>query len=266
MVDCSQVRTALLENRGPYGEALERHAAECPACRELLVHGAALGRLLAMAGRASSSMAEGDLAAAVARDLERDEGMLGRLRSRSTRWRTCLVTAIAILPVLAFSVGNPRALTIGRWVTVAFGVLLAVATDCLLAPLHRIRRRARIVAIALLALAVPAIRFLLIGSTTAPATNSGWACFAIGMLCSAPALALLHAVARRRAFSFPDLALASGIAGLGGNMALQLHCVDQRLAHLLAGHALIGLVWLAGSWLTLHRIERPLTGPRQSVS
>jgi hypothetical protein len=255
MVDCSQVRRALLEKLGQRDEWLETHAAECSACRELLAQDATLARLLTTARRASRPIEAGDLIAASARDLERDQGMLGRLRGLRTRWRTGLVTAIAILPALVLSVGNPRALSPGRWVTVAFGVLLAVATDCLLAPLSRIRRRARMIAIAALALAVPAIRFLIIGSSTAPATHSGWACFAIGMFCSAPAFALLHAVARQRSLSLPDLALAGGIAGLSGNMALQLHCVDTRLWHLLAGHAWLGIVWFTATWLTLRGLE-----------
>ena len=251
MVDCSQVRAALLSSLDPLDEALDRHAAHCPACSELLAQDAALGRLLAAAQPARQPIAEGALAAAVARDLERDRRMLGRLRGMSSPWRTGLVIAVAILPVFVLSMGNPRALTVGRWVTVAFGVLLGAATAESLAPLSRIRRRAREIAIAALALSVPAIRFLLIGSSTAPATNSGWDCFAIGMLCAAPAFALLHVIARRRKLSFPDLALAGGVAGLSGNMALQLHCVDTRLPHLLAGHALLGIVWIAGSWLTL---------------
>lgn len=262
MVECSQVRAALLGKLGQFGGELDTHAAECPVCRELLAQDAALGRLLATAGRISPQIPEGDLASAIARDLDRDRGLLGRLRGLRTRWRTALVTATAILPTLVLSVNNPRALAPGRWVTVAFGVLLAAATTCLLAPLSRIRRRATAVTIAALALAVPSIWIVLIGSDVAAVPHSSWACFAIGALCSAPAFALLHAITRQQRLSLYQLALAGGIAGLAGNMALQLHCVDTRLPHLLAGHALLGALWLTGGWLMRRRIEDARTGAR----
>ena len=152
--------------------------------------------------------------------------------------------------------GNPRALTPGRWVTVAFGVLLVVATAALLAPLSRAWRDARQIVFAALALATPVARFLLVGRTDAAATNSAWACFAIGVLCSAPAFVLLHVMARRPRLSVPELALLGATAGLGANMALQLHCIDKRLDHLLAGHAVIGVVWIACSWLVVRSVAR----------
>jgi hypothetical protein len=256
MVDCNGVRAALLENRPQLGADLEAHAAGCAGCSELLAHNAALGRLLATAERASPRIAEADLASAVARDLERDRGLLGRLRALSTKRRIALAAAVAVLPVFLLAVDNPRALTPGRWVTVAFGVLLVMVTASLLAPLSRVRSEPRLLALAALALALPAIRFLLIASTTAPATNSAWACFAIGVLCSLPAFALLHLIARRPSFSLVEFMLVGGVAGLSANMALQLHCIDKRLDHLLAGHAFIGLLWLGCSWLAVRRAAR----------
>jgi len=254
MVDCNDLQAALLDNRASLGADLEAHVAGCPACSELLAQDAALGRLLVTARHASPRVGEANLAAAVAGDLERDRGLLGGLRALTSGQRVTLVTALAVLPVFMLAVDNPRALTPGRWVTVAFGLLLVVASASLLAPLSRVRREARQLAIAAFALAVPAIRFLLVGSSTAEATNSAWDCFAIGALCSAPAFALLHVIARRPSFSFVELALVGGILGLSANMALQLHCIDRRLEHLFAGHAFIGIVWLVCSWLAVRRV------------
>lgn len=249
MVDCSQVQAALVENRGLPGAPLAAHTARCPGCRELLAHGAALGRLLARARRAAPRVAEGRLAVAVADDLSRDDGPLGRLRAIPTSQRIALAGLVAIVPVLLFAVDNPRALAPGRWVTVAFGGLLVMAIGALLAPMNQVRRAPRQLVVAAVALAIPVLRVLLIGTTTGPVTHAADSCLLIGMASAAPAIALLHVMARRARLTAVEVLLAGSIGGLGANMALQLHCIDKRLEHLLAGHVSIALVWIVGSWL-----------------
>jgi hypothetical protein len=256
VLDCSEVRAALLENRDPFDPRLEAHVGRCPACSELLAQDAALGRLLAVAKHAHPPLAEGNLAVAVARDLERDDNLLGRLRGLRTGQRIALAAAVAVLPVLMLAVDNPRALSPERWRTVAYGVGLVVAIASLLAPLTgSLRARlAHQAVIATLAIGVRSILLVLPGSSTAPELNSSWECFAIAMLSSAPAFVLLHVIARERSFSCTQVALVGGITGLIASMALQLHCIDKRMEHLVLAHGLIAFVWIACGLLILQRL------------
>jgi len=251
MADCSVVRAALLDDRAVFGPAVDGHVAQCPACRELLEQDAALGRLLSAARHASPRIAEGHLAAAVARDLERDQGVLGRLRALSTGRRIALATAAAVLPVFVLSVGNPKALIPIRVFTAAYALLVMTAISSLLAPLSRLRRRWRQIMTAALVFGVPTSLLVLVSQPNAPAAHATYSCFAVGMISTAPVFALLHMLSRRPRFSFAELLLLGAATGVSANMALGMYCVDHRLLHLLAGHALSGFVWIACSWLGL---------------
>jgi hypothetical protein len=257
-MDCSEVRAALLGTRHRSEAELAAHAGRCSACHELLADGAVLGRLLATARQASPRVEEGQLAAAVARDLRSDQGLLGRLRGLSTGQRVALATAAALLPVFVLSIDNPRALIVERVFTAAYAMLVALAIASLLAPLSRLRRNARQVMLAALVFGVPTSLLMLISRTTAPATNETLGCFATGLLSSAPVFALLHVLSRRPRFSFSELALLGAITGVSANMALGMYCVDHRLVHLIAGHAVSGFLWIACSWLAVRKVAQQI--------
>lgn len=257
MVDCSDVRAALLDGVEPFEPRLQAHVAECAVCAELLAHGGALGHLLAAAHYANPRVAEGDLALAVARDLRHDHHWLGRLRGLSTSQRIALASVVALVPVLLLAVENPgRALAPERLATVAYGVALVVAIASLLAPLSGLRRAVHQAWIAAFVLGIRSLLLVMVGSSTAPATNSNWGCFATGMLSSAPGVVLLCLISRRPRLQFVELALLGGISGLIASMALQLHCIDTRMEHLVNAHGFIALVWIACIAVVLHRMEQ----------
>ena len=71
------------------------------------------------------------------------------------------------------------------------------------------------------------------------------ACLGFGLAIAVPVLVTAWLLER-----FPGArpmlwVLASGLGGLAGNLALHVHCPITSMAHLLAGHASVGVVLLA---------------------
>lgn len=100
-------------------------------------------------------------------------------------------------------------------------------------------------ALALLLAALPAAHVWL-PHTAPPAGRALWqhasACLALGFACGAPVFLLAWFVGR----DTPRSALvATALVGLVGNLALQLHCPITEQAHLLAGHAMVGVAALS---------------------
>jgi hypothetical protein len=72
--------------------------------------------------------------------------------------------------------------------------------------------------------------------------RSTWSCLAYGGVLSLPFLGLLKLLDRRAALGLQRALLAGSIAGLAANALLHLHCPDRALAHLLFGHATLGVL------------------------
>jgi hypothetical protein len=70
-------------------------------------------------------------------------------------------------------------------------------------------------------------------------------CFVFGMLMAAPVLALLYLLDRGAHSSPLRALLGAAVAGVGGTLALHVHCPITHREHLLAGHAGITLFVVA---------------------
>jgi hypothetical protein len=259
MIDCSDVKAALLADLNPFHPGFSDHLAQCPACSALLADDAALGRLLAAAQDPHEQVPEGNLATAVAHDIARDDaGLVGRLRALSTGQRLALTFAGAMLPVFVMAIDSPKLFSPGRVLTLFYAFVVFAASASLLAPLSRPRRPVRQRILAWLGLGVPVLLFSWFGRASAPPAYPTWGCVMIATLASAPAFVLLHLLSRRPSSSLSELGLLGTITGLSANMTLQLYCSDHRVHHLLIGHTLIGWVWMACSWLLLRRLANPV--------
>jgi hypothetical protein len=209
-----------------------------------------------------------ELAAAVARDIDRDRGALGRLHALRTPARVAMVAGLGLLPAtfyLAMHMPTEGGLLASAgWKlapTLASIITLVAACVLLLAPLSRPRSDGLRWTTALLGLAIPAAVALVTSSTVFASsahtgiTHSGVssasavACFGMGVLCSAPSFALSHALARSRLRGGIELGLIGALTGISASMALDLHCVSEHLEHLLLGHASIGLAWAGFAWV-----------------
>lgn len=66
-------------------------------------------------------------------------------------------------------------------------------------------------------------------------------CFFFGLMVALPTFAMCYLAGRKAPFT---TWVAAAVAGLVGNLALQLHCPITEHAHLLAGHASLGIAAL----------------------
>jgi hypothetical protein len=72
---------------------------------------------------------------------------------------------------------------------------------------------------------------------------SAAACFGAGAAYTAPLLLLALLISRTPLRSVTEVALLAGLCGISASLMLDLHCHGRQLAHLLLGHASVGLAW-----------------------
>jgi hypothetical protein len=206
-------------------------------------------------GRTSPELQE--LWARVELSVAEERGPRAWLRSRSTAVRTLLVCAfVVVLGVVHFAwarrsdwspdAGVHAGLALGL---AALGVVLCVRVT--LAPLARPQSAVRALAagmfllLPLLTGLLPALRLGALDSGPATASFAPTAgCFAYGTAVAASVCAALWWVDRggQTALSWRVPAVVG--AGLVAHVVLQIHCANDDPAHLLLGHASIGIVWV----------------------
>ena len=261
---CETVRDALLEGRAPSDPQLLEHAATCAACQALLADRSVVGQRLAAreAAGANGSPAWSEMAALV----EREVGWRAWLRSRSTPWRRLagvagflLVTALGFRHLRADFQRVPAVELAG--LIVAF-VLTGVLALRYALTANGTSRASAARALLAAALGLPVVLSFVRTAVLSPAATTGatflrqaLGCFAYGSLLTAPLAVLLWSM-DRGAGSRSQLLLSAAVAGLAANAALTLHCPNGGSAHLLLGHAAIGLAFAAIAWL-LHRRTEP---------
>jgi hypothetical protein len=256
---CEAVRDALLAGRPPADPELAEHAATCTSCRALLEDHGSLGLVLAApdAEPAQAAPTWSDMALLV----EHEVGWRAWLRSRPTPWRRAFGVAGFAL-VTALGVRHLRAdFALVPALEIA-GLLAAFAVTGIVALRHAVTVKGSARAnpargMLALAFAVPFILAFVRTATLTPNAPNGatfvrqaLGCFVYGSLLTAPLVALLWLL-DRGAPSRTQSLLSAAIAGLAANAALTLHCSLGESAHVLAGHAGIGLglaaiVWLLG--------------------
>ncbi len=267
-MECAEIRSLFLAGGVPAGmgaderpPGVDAHLKVCPHCRELFERGAQLGRRLALG--VSPSVEPGDLFAQIEKDVKADVGVRARLRALSTPARTALLLAVAALPVLGHLLFDRRA-DFGEYspslfwgVALLFGAALVVGVRSLLrgagAPLRSPWRER---GLALSLLVVPGVAALLapLGAGSpeaAEALGNPSSCFTWGAAFVVPLVLAYWLFERRDAVPARTLIAAGALAGLAANLLLHTHCGSANPAHLLLGHASIGLVWAVALRLAL---------------
>jgi hypothetical protein len=245
-VTCESLRDALLAGRSPADAELVEHAASCEPCAALVADHASVGGALAK-GRA----APGDPLpwSSVEALVKEEVGWRAWLRSRPTPVRWGLACgAFAVVAALGLRhVRHDLDLVPGLELGGLLAVFSFLAYQAFGSALPVTGRPARHPGILAAALGVPvAAAFVRTATTLAPAADSAtflhqaFSCFGYGALLTAPLLAVLWLL-DRGAGSRSRVYYAAAAAGLAANAALTLHCPNTSSAHLLVGHATIGL-------------------------
>lgn len=266
-MECREIRDVLVQGQKPLGPDVDAHLATCPGCAELLADSGQLGQ--ALAASPQPELDASALLGGVLGSIEKERGLRAWIRSRSLFLRVALPLAAVALVVLLVALFKlrpdlpqyPLASFLG--VVALYVLLIGAAIVLELRPLERRPLPGWVrPALIVLALAVP---FLLVWVPQAHHAPLAYAppgktfgqlafhCFAFGTVLALPALALLWVADRTGHRSFRLALLAAAIGGLVGNLVLQFRCPVQDPAHLLVGHATIGLVLggLYAAWLAL---------------
>lgn len=270
MTTCGDIRAAALRGEGLVGGALEAHLRECPACAELARAPTPLVRALAAEATAGSPAELEALLRGVTAQLDGDAQGLGRLRSLPTWARYTLAIGAATGIALGLFFLAPRAdlatsSAARLWATLAVLALTAATTVPLaLRPAHKpalspaTTLGASLTAIGVLvALALlPAAAEPPMPMTTGELLHATFGCFYLGTLLSLPVYVLTRLLDRQG--SRLTAVLAATYAGVAANLALQLHCPNGQMAHLMLGHVsvaavLAGLAYVIGELVAKRR-------------
>ena len=217
---------------------------------------AALARL---AEDVDESGAEQRLVAARA-TVEADSGLLSRVRSLPTPVRVALAGFALGLLALVIVLVNARedlqhypALRLGMEAALSAGAALMLAAVALRGP-HRPAPGAGFTwVLGLVALAVPLglalvppADLMLPGAKGGEGTfaRDAAACFVYGLAAALPVLGVLALLQRMPPTAPRVAAMAAAGAGLGGVLALQMHCPIAVRDHLIVGHATVPLATL----------------------
>lgn len=194
--------------------------------------------------------------------LEAEQGWFRAPYQWSSRMRVLVVLAVAVLALgLVFKFVQRVDLLIYPSIRMALVLLSLVilfvgAVLLVLRPQQRMALHHRLwITTGVAGLALPLVFALLPAAHLShPASLAGqhhdlWskalACLLFGALVSLPTLGLLVLVERHRPPRLKALVLTAVVAGLMGNLALQLHCPITHSSHLLLGHAPLGLLLVA---------------------
>lgn len=211
--------------------------------------------------------------------LEHERGWRGRLRSLPTpvRLAACLIAlALVALAVVVWVRRGDLAAYPRLALAEGLALLAALAVGAVvlfLRPLQaRAPGRARTWVWVLVGLAFPLVLYLLPEAHHLvhehPESFQGrgadfWPralrCLAFGTMTALPLLAVLLLVDRRDHVDVARGALAAAAAGLAANFVLMLHCPLVGRAHLIAGHAGVGVVFLLVLLIAL-RLRRASPG------
>lgn len=265
-MNCAEIRDAFRAGKLPESAELRAHLQGCPTCSELFSEQAQLGQSLGRMPCAQFEVPD-SIWEQVEHDL-RNEGGIGEwLRSRRSAVRVAMGLASVSLLVIVIA-ARPRhdqypALHLTALsMLFAAGIFVGVAET--LAPLSRPLSSKRTQALALALLLTPAsyavasqwLHHEAAGSV--PLIHSAWSCFRSGVVIALLAFLLLRWLDRASpvAASRRQLVLALAAAGLVGNLALLLHCSVADPAHILLGHASLGIA-MAACALGIRRLRTP---------
>lgn len=257
-VDCAALRDAFRAGDLPAGPEVEAHLDACPACRELFSDEARVGRAL---GELPAPAALGpELWARTERRLLADTGARAWLRSRPT-WQRAALALLAGALLAAGALRRPAvaplvAMDPVAWVQLVLYAALTVAgIHALLRPLARPAPRGLVRA----ALVGAAVLLPVIFAFPTPGSVHGahvlsegelarrtLGCLLYGLALGLPFLGVLWLLDRSERLGLSALVVLAVASGLLANLALALHCPLDERAHLLLGHAPVGVALALG--------------------
>ena len=262
-MDCREIRERLLRDGIlPVGPEVDAHNRECASCATLSAGGGALAARLAHPESAAVDV--DGMFRSLSGQIDAERGLLAWLRSRPTGARRLLIVAAAfpIATFLSFASGLRSDLGIYPQIRMAavLAVLLGAALWLLVTgtrPLHR-HQPSPLASIltALLGVAVGfAVALLPVAHEPSPGAPGTLQCYLGGLVVGLPLL--LAAILLRRHASLGGALLFAASAGLTSNLVIQLTCSAVDHAHLVLGHATVGLTYatLVVGLATLHRIS-----------
>lgn len=267
-MDCSDIRNALMATTTPAGEAVDAHCRTCQACEALLADNSALGSALCGPDEVTDAASLDSMLADVKGSIVGERGGTAWLRALPTRWRQTLAAALVVAVAAVFALFSPRGdldtYPLLAWVAVlgATAAVLLLAVYYSLLPLHRgAPRRWVVPLLVVLALLVPACSALVPGLAGLHGHDDGKllagivGCMAVGSVLGMPILLMTWALDRGAHGCLGRALLAACGAGLMGNIVLQIHCQCVRPLHVLAGHAVL-VVLFVGAYGVVRRLRR----------
>ncbi|MGM0577326.1 MAG: hypothetical protein ACQEXJ_16495 [Myxococcota bacterium] len=200
--------------------------------------------------------------------VDREPGLLDRLREMPTRWRILLVVALAVpgAGAMLAAMGIRPDLSPGGAVRYLSTLSILVATVSLAVALslrgpHRrpVGRWAWAFTIAALLLPVLLAFLPSLWTGETPSVTGlagpGLACLGLGLATAAMVGGLVRVFQRSQPGTDWHLTAMAAAGGLVAFTTVELHCASNDLLHLVIGHGLIGLVFAVVLWVVV-RLRR----------
>ncbi len=251
-MDCAQIRDTFLNAVPLPEEQVKEHLASCPQCRELFEQDADLGQSLA--AQASDTLAiSRDFFGQIERKLARETGPRAWLRSRPSGLRFAFLLLPLLSALIVDGVFQQRAdfeqYPIPRVVLLlsVYFVAILIAFGKELSESPRPGALSDHLGLLSFALGVPILAAFAPATEVSRHAGSGGAlgCFGYGALLTLPIALLLWAFDRDDRPSLRTVCLSAAALGLSASLLLELHCGNGNAAHVLLGHASLGVAWLA---------------------
>jgi hypothetical protein len=263
-LECAEIRSEFVAGRIPASPRVEEHLKVCPHCRELFANDAELGRRLAQA--VLPALESGDLFALVDREVQRETGLRARLRALPTRLRAMILGGV-VLVLLATQLAYCCRPDFVEYEPLVFWGVVGLLGVALGVGVWRVLRGAslplwkssneRWVTAGLMATPLLAILLMPLG-TSSPEWLAAFGrpelCFSHGALLSVPFVLAYWLFERRDRIPVSTWVTVGALAGISSNLLLHAICPSENLAHLLLGHATIGVAWA----LLLAALAKPL--------
>jgi hypothetical protein len=179
----------------------------------------------------------------VSGEVRRERGARAWLRSRPTGVRLALALGAVLVVGAVFTVIGRDHAPFGPIALLALIATLTVVVA--LRPIHRpaLPRWVEISTLGLATGAPLALAGIAVFGDPTPVEGDLWYCFGLGVAIALPIVACVALLDRgSRAWS---TVLAAAAAGLAANIALDAHCRSTEPVHLVLGHALVVILYVA---------------------
>lgn len=237
------------------------HLRQCGACEALFGAGD-VGQLLANGAEAPEfdlAGMRGELERMLEAEARQPAARVRGLSTRARIWTFLSVVSLTLGVVAAVWLrGNWQSYPAARmWLTlVSLAVALVVVVRELFRPLTSLERPGYQLAVAFGAVVLPMVFALMphdVAALAVPANavSAAGTCLGLGLAFALPSVAFMLLglripITQAAGLEPRSLWLGAALAGLVGNLGLQVHCAFTDSGHLLFGHAASSLIWFGG--------------------